>query len=197
MTTEQKAPVANVHDPVLLDLLAQMDALRRDARELTEGLTPAQLNWRQHPSRWSILQCLEHLTRTVHLYDERVAAMMKESRERQARGEKPYRPRPLTNWFIKGMEPPPKMRVRTMHSVNPPPDLDPGRVQREFDEAHAQLASWIAAADGVSLSHGRSTSPFSRLFKFTLGQVFTINAAHGRRHLWQARQVRQDPAFPR
>src|SRR5215216_279229 len=148
---------AQVRNPVLADLLAQVEALRQDARELTQGLSPAQLIWKPEPSRWSILQCLEHLTRTVHLYPERVQAMLAEAQQRAARREKPYRESRLMNLFVRGMEPPPKMRVRTMRSVNPPPDLDATRVLRDFDDAHALLASWIAAADGRSLVHARTT----------------------------------------
>jgi hypothetical protein len=51
-------------------------------------------------------------------------------------------------------------------------------------------------AAGIA-AHGRTASPFSKLLRFTLGQVFALNTAHGRRHLWQARQVRIDPGFPR
>jgi hypothetical protein len=32
--------------------------------------------------------------------------------------------------------------------------------------------------------------------KFTLGQAFRLLAAHERRHLWQARNVRNAPNFP-
>jgi hypothetical protein len=194
MTEERSAAYAR--NPVLADLLGQVEVLRRDARELTRGLSPAQLNWRPAPARWSILQCLEHLTRTVQLYPQRVEAMFAEARQRAAQHRRPYREGALTKFLVRGMEPPPKLRVRTMRSMNPPPDLDADRVLRDFDEAHTLLASWIAAADGVSLVHGRTTSPFTKMLRFTLGQVFALNTAHGRRHLWQARQVREHPEFP-
>jgi hypothetical protein len=187
---------ATIENPEIADLLAQVAALRRDARELTAGLSPAQLNWRPSPKRWSIAQCLEHLTRTVMLYPERVEAMLVEAKQRAARREKPYRESAFSRWFVRSMNPPVKLRVPTTKQVNPPPDLDAERVKREFDAAHERLTSWIAAADGLSLRHARTTSPFNRMFRFTLGQVFALNTAHGRRHLWQARQVRAQPSFP-
>jgi hypothetical protein len=36
----------------------------------------------------------------------------------------------------------------------------------------------------------------TRLVKISLGQVFPFIAAHERRHLWQARRVREDANFP-
>jgi hypothetical protein len=83
-----------------------------------------------------------------------------------------------------------------MRKVDPPADLDPARVLRNFVDAHAEFAQRIAAADRVSLVHGRTSSPFLPILRFTLGQVFALNLAHARRHLWQARQVTQHPAFP-
>ena len=32
--------------------------------------------------------------------------------------------------------------------------------------------------------------------QMTLGQMLEVNVVHTRRHLWQARQVRQQPGFP-
>ena len=186
-----------IKNPVIQDLLAQVEALRADARELTHDLTPAQFNWRADPKRWSIGQCLEHLTRTVQLYPERIETMLSESQQRSGRKQKPYREGAFSRWFIRSMNPPVKLRVPTSKNVNPPPDLDRARVLRDFEATHTRLAGWIAAADGLSLEHARTTSPFNRMLRFTLGQVFALQTAHGRRHLWQARQVRQHPEFPK
>jgi len=76
-------------------------------------------------------------------------------------------------------------------------DLEPQQVLEEFDEIHARLEELMIRADGVSLQHGRMRSPFLPLIRFTLGQAFAVNIAHARRHLWQAREVRQHPQFPR
>lgn len=185
-----------VRDPVLAGYLEQVETIRDAAGSLAHDLTAQQLNWRPDQRRWSIGQCMQHVTMTVALYPAKVEAMLAEARERMQRGEKPYREGAFSRWFVRSMEPPPKMRTRAMRKVDPAPDLDPEQVVRDFDAAHAQLASWIAAADGLSLVHGRTASPFVPVLRFTLGQVFALNLAHARRHLWQARQVRQDPGFP-
>jgi hypothetical protein len=47
------------------ELEAYRNAFREaaaEARCLTEGLTEAQFNWRPAPDRWSIEECLAHLT---------------------------------------------------------------------------------------------------------------------------------------
>lgn len=185
-----------VNDPVLQRLVEQVEAVRLDARSLTDGLTPAQMSWQPGPGRWSIAQCLDHVAKTIRLYPKDVERMIAEARERTARGTKPYRPTMMGNWLIRTLEPPYRMRVRTMKSVEPAPDVDASQVLADFDVAHQQLEQMIAAADGVALDQARMTSPFSKLMKMTLGQVLEVNVVHSRRHLWQARQVKRQPGFP-
>ncbi|HSJ32292.1 MAG TPA: DinB family protein [Longimicrobiales bacterium] len=182
-------------DPFLGSLIEQLDAIFIDARALTDGLSSAQFNWQPEPHRWSIGQCLDHLTRTVHLYPDEIERMIAEARGRQSTS-RPYREGWLSRWIVESMEPPPRMRIRTKRTVEPGMQLDRDATVRDFEAAFRQLQGFIVAADGVSLRHGRMRSPFAPVLRFTLGQVLAMNLAHARRHLWQARQVRQHPKFP-
>ena len=182
-------------DPFLGSLIEQLDAILIDARALTEGLSPEQFNWRPEPDRWSIGQCLDHLTRTVRLYPAEIERMIAEARRREATS-RPYREGWFSRWVVGSMEPPPRMRIRTKRTVEPGTGLDRDATVREFETSFRQLQGLIVAADGVSLRHGRMRSPFAPVLRFTLGQVLAMNLAHARRHLWQARQVSQHPKFP-
>ena len=46
-------------------------------------------------------------------------------------------------------------------------------------------------ADGLDLARVKVASPISRLLRMSLGAMFAQAAAHGRRHLEQARRVRE------
>jgi hypothetical protein len=184
-----------VADAFLGNLIEQLDAILIDVRALTDGLSPEQFNWKPDARRWSIGQCLEHLTRTVHLYPAEIERMIEEARGREG-SSRPYREGWVSRWVVSGMEPPPRMRIRTMRRVEPGTELDRDTVVREFVAAHGRLRELIRASDGVSLRHGRMRSPFAPVLRFTLGQVLAMNLAHARRHLWQARQVRQHANFP-
>ncbi|MGH7448780.1 MAG: DinB family protein [Longimicrobiales bacterium] len=185
----------SIGDAYIGSLVEQLDAILRDARNVTDGLTAAQLNWKPDARRWSVGQCLDHLTRTARLYPTEIERMISEAR---ARGGKdgPFRESWISRWVLSGMEPPPRMRIRTMRSVEPTTDLDPDRVVREFEGAYVRLRELMIASDGVALKHARMRSPFVPVLRFTLGQVLALNLAHARRHLWQARQVRQCADFP-
>jgi hypothetical protein len=62
-------------------------------------------------------------------------------------------------------------------------------VQREFIRL-AELAK------GLDLVRVKVRSPISRFIRFSLGITLAQQAAHERRHLEQARRVRENPAFP-
>lgn len=186
----------HVADTFLVQLIEELDAILIDARSLTEGQTHEQFNWKPDARRWSIAQCLEHVTLSAGLYPAEIEQMIAEARARAAANERPYREGWIARWVISGMEPPPKFRIRTRGKVDPAGDLDRAAVIADFEAVHGRLRELTAAADGVSLRHGRMRSPFAPILHFTLGQVLALNPAHARRHLWQARQVRQHPDFP-
>ncbi len=63
-------------------------------------------------------------------------------------------------------------------------------VLREFAAVREQLAERVRQADGLDMAHVKTISPVSRLLRLPLGAYFDFIIAHDRRHLWQARQVR-------
>lgn len=185
-----------VTDPFLRDLLDQVDAVMLDYHGLCDPLTEEQLNWKQDARRWSVAQCLQHMTLTLLLYPREVERMIADAKARHAAGGRPFRAGIVAGWIIGGMEPPPRMRVRTSRRAEPEATFRRGEVLAAFESAHAKLRELIIACEGVPLDHARMRSPFMPLFRFTLRQALQVNLAHARRHLWQARQVRQHPRFP-
>ena len=65
----------------------------------------------------------------------------------------------------------------------------------EFMNWQTALGERIRGADGIDLRRARHKSPVAPL-SWSLGTMFAVVLAHERRHTWQARQVRNDRAFP-
>jgi len=65
----------------------------------------------------------------------------------------------------------------------------------QFLRVRDQLAERVRQADGLDLKRARVTSPVTRLLRMPLGAYFAFILAHERRHLWQARQVRNARGF--
>lgn len=173
----------------------QLREARADAEKLVEGLTDTQFNWRPGPGRWSIAECLDHLNngwRVLPKLDHKIAT----AAEQGLRGEGPYRHPFLGRIYIRFMEPPPKIRVRAPKAYVPTADQPLAAVAPRFLELQDEIIRRVIAADGLDLGEIKMSSPISRRFRMSLGQWFAFLAAHERRHLWQAWQVRKHPDFP-
>jgi hypothetical protein len=183
--------------PETQSMLDQLQAIKAEAQAVTAGLTDAQFNWRPGKGRWSIADCLQHLnvsvSKTLPAFDRAIA----EGRAKGQNASGPFK----YGWFSRmvagSMEPPPRFKMKTPSILRVPStatyraaDLLP-----EFPRVRDQLAERVRRADGLDLARVRTISPVNRLLRLPLGAYFQFIIAHDRRHVWQARQVRNAPGF--
>ncbi|MDX2034442.1 MAG: DinB family protein [Blastocatellia bacterium] len=181
----------------LKSLQTQIEALRKEADELLTGMSEAQFNWRPAPNRWSIGECLEHLNVTARLYWPLLAAAINHARATGGMSPGPYKHGWLGNFLVRSAEPPPKMRFPAPRRFRPQTNLPLSQVVSQFDTFQERLLDLMRDANGVDLGRTKVQMPATKLIQLTLGQAFGLVAAHQRRHLWQARQVREEPGFPK
>ena len=180
----------------LQDYRRQIEVISKDARDLLAGLSEAQVNWRQTPAHWSIAQCLDHLTVTNRELMKQIEAAIHEARSRGLTGRGPFRHGLIGNMIVRSMEPPAKMKFKAPKIFKPRPDQSLEAVTQDFFAVQDELLRLIEGANGINLARVKIPSPVSKLIKFSLGQEFGLIATHARRHLWQARGVRENAAFP-
>lgn len=90
------------------------------------------------------------------------------------------------------MEPPPGRRFRAPKSFRPTKrHLFTSETVDVFLELQDEFVSQLRRAQGVDLRRAKIRSPASPLIRFSLGIGFALIAAHARRHLWQAQQVKE------
>jgi hypothetical protein len=192
------APIpASVLHPELAAFAAQIEKIREDAAQLVDGLSDKQMNWRTHPGRWSIAQCLAHITLGNEQYLGAMDTTIMRARSRQLFGAGPFKHGWFGNWFARSFEPPPKFKTRNPKIITPPPDIPGEAVVVSFQKSQEDILRRLCEANGIDLGRAKMTSPFFRLLRLSLGQAFAVLTAHARRHLWQAWQVRKDAAFPK
>jgi hypothetical protein len=180
----------------LKDYVSQIEEIRRDAEGLIDGLTEAQFNWQPEPGRWSIGECLEHLNVTARLYWPMIAEAINRSRVSGVMSNGPYKHGWFGNFLVRSAEPPPKMRFKAPRKFRPPSDQPLARVWPQFLAFQDRLLDLLQDANGVDLGKTKVQLPATQRIKLTLGQAFRLVAAHERRHLWQARQVKDHAGFP-
>ena len=181
-------------------LITEFDANVSHAESLAAGLSREQFNWRPEAGRWSIGQCLAHLN-TVNGPD--VAVLQKALEAGIARrqfGEGPFTYGLLSRKFVAGMEPPVKRKFKAPKNYQPPSESDPVETLAEYRRVSAAMRRLAQSAAGLHLARVKTTLPalpalLRTVIKMPLGARFELIAAHDRRHLWQAEQVRNHVDF--
>jgi hypothetical protein len=176
--------------------LDQLLSIRQDATGLMSGLSDAQFNWQSEPGRWSMAGCFDHLNLSAsRLFMPAIDAAMAKARAQGLRSNGPFVYSAFERWCVRTNDAPARMRFKAPRRVRPAPSRSIDAVRTEFLRWQDELGERIKAADGLDLRRAKHRSPMP-LVKWSLGAFFQLMLAHERRHIWQARQVRQNPAFP-
>jgi hypothetical protein len=174
---------------------AALEAAIAGARALAESLTPDQLNWQPSPGRWSVGQCLEHLTVTADRYAGAigVAITKAQSNAEGAPAEK-FRLSLWGRFFVWALTAPGK-RFPAPKQFAPPSSADDGTL-RAFEGAHKKLIVLLKDVAARPLARLKTSSPVTRLIRLNVADCFVILAIHSHRHLQQAKRVMESPTFP-
>ena len=172
-----------------------LETIETDLRALTDGLSETGLRWRPTAGAWSILHCLEHVNRTTEMYLPNIDAAIERGRRRKTIGGKSSGGTLLGSWLIQSLEPPVKRRFKAPKTFQPMPDPDRDAVGN-FVRLRSELRERIGRSSGLDLGRIRLSSPAMKILRVSLGQAFRVLAAHDRRHLWQAHNVKRNEAFP-
>jgi hypothetical protein len=176
----------------------QLLTIKQDAPGLANGLTDAQFNWRPSPGRWSVGYCFAHMNESARVFIPGIDRAIARGRAEGLTSSGPFVFSMLERIVLGLTEPPPRLRTRAPKAIQPANDSSRSAslVMRQFMEWQAAIDERIGRADGLDLKRIRERSPAVPLIKWSLGTMLAITLAHERRHLWQARAVRNDKQFP-
>ena len=178
-------------EPELSECRWQIEAIRRDATRLLDGMSEDELTWRENGATWSIADCLNHLAVTGNQSLPRICEAISDGRSRGLLGRGPFRHGFLGNCLIRLMDAPPAVKFKVPAPYRPAPDLSVSEIVAGFYLLQHDLIEALKGADGIDLSRARVTNPVTRWLTMSLGQEFAFTAAHERRHLWQASQIKR------
>jgi hypothetical protein len=175
--------------PQIAGLIDEVTALQQRVEAMFRAHAADRLALRPAPNRWSPAECISHLNLTAKMYVPLLHTEIRRARDQRIESNGPFTldwtGRFLT-WFL---EPPYRVRTRTLPAATPVGARSPAVVFEESRALHAQIASLMQEANGIALDQVVVTSPFSGRLKYNLYSVFRVITAHERRHLWQAEQV--------
>lgn len=177
--------------PELQAYLEQLAAIEHDARRLVDGLTDAQLAWRETPTTWSVADCLNHLLVTGRHSMKAIRRALGDARSRGLMGSGPFRQGMVGNWFVRLMDAPPGVKFKAPKAYRPELAMTEAETLSGFFGLQQELARVLSEADGIDLARTKVDNPVIPWFRLSLGQEFALTMAHERRHVWQAWRVRE------
>jgi len=168
----------------------EVNACRRCAQQLVEGLSSEQFIHRPEPAKWSVAECLAHLTKTAEVVVKITRKSIAQAKEKNIRGEGPFRLGVRGRLLIWIAEPPVKFRIPAPPSIAPLAINQPDRVLPDFMRAQDEWERLVQEAEGLDLSRVTLGSFFSP-FRCQMSGGLMWMMAHQRRHLWQAENVKR------
>ncbi len=177
-------------------LLYQVSVVRQDAEGLLWGLSEDQFNWIPPSRGWSMAQCFAHLNITNQLLINNIETAIGYGRARGIVGDGPFTYGFLSRWLLRSLQPTSKRKLKAPAKFHPKPGKDMKTILSEWESTHARLSELIRQSDGLDLAKVKVVSPVTSLLKYGLGMAFWIGSTHDRRHLAQAREIRNTKGFP-
>ena len=180
----------------ILHLPREIEALNDEYRDIAQqgrlvvdGLTDEDLARRPADGSWSIAECLDHLVATNRSYLRKMGRAVAANAPQSARPR--FRHTLAGGWMRRMMEPPVRRRLPAPRKFRPAPERRPAAERlAEFLAVQDELIAFSRSAAELDVAKIKFSSPVTRLLRLNLWDALTIIAAHERRHLWQARNVR-------
>jgi hypothetical protein len=184
--------------PKFLDLVVgEAEKNNETARQLFEGLTEAQLNWKPDANQWSIAQCLEHLTVATQEFDKYFVAILERARRKPPTANPPaYRPTMMGGWLAKQVAPEAARKLPAPKIFRPAAASNIRNSLQLFLDRHVKFADFVRQCDRINYNRARLRSPVTPLIRYSLADAFVITVLHSQRHLAQANRVKTTTNFP-
>jgi hypothetical protein len=178
------------------EFVAELERQGAQTQTLSAGLNEAALNWQPNGGKsWSVAQCLDHLTIMNAVYLRAMQEAVESNRDQLEPRKTPIQASGwLTHLVISYEEPPPKIKLPAPRKISPPSMLT-GAVISDFQVLQKQLADFVREWGGADLGDLKVKDPLFPLH-LTVDTELLIIAAHNRRHLWQAENVKKKAGFP-
>ena len=138
---------------------------------------------------WSAAECLHHLSLSADAYLPVWQQVIATAGPRKAEVNAPYAIDfwgRLLCWIL---EPPARIRSKTPAPFQP---VDSGEIEIVLDRFLERQELVIAAlrrCRGRAVDEVKMASPIDARVRYSIWSSFVVNAAHERRHLWQAEQA--------
>jgi len=172
-------------------ILDQLETAEADAHSLVTGLSDDLASWSAAPGSWSISECIHHLALTNCIYIEAMEPAALRARRSGRLRKRPALPGFVGSWFLRSIEPPAKSRFKAPRTIQPNTAAPLAEALAAFLASQLKVREFLKSNADLDLASIHFRNPFIPGVRFSLATGLHVIPAHERRHLWQARNVRQ------
>jgi len=161
-------------------------------RSTLEQSEDALLNLPEAPGKWSMLQCIEHMSLATLVYTANVKEVL--AHNGLAPAAEAYKGHWKGRLFAKMNAPKPggeiPMKLKTFKTMDPPGNLDPKTVIDQFFEVHDEMISLINQSRQVNIDKVKIATALGPWVKLRLGEAYRFILAHTQRHVVQLKRIK-------
>ncbi len=169
----------------------QLAASRERLLNLVDGLTAEQWTFRPSEDRWSICDCVEHVT----LVEHRLFGLIGKKLEGPAENGSEAGPKHPQDEAVAEAVPDRSVRRQAPEPARPTGRWsDPKELLAEFEKARERTVRFTESTDADLRKYSAPHQAFGDLDCY---QWLIVMSLHGERHARQIEEIKADPAFPR
>lgn len=178
------------------EFVSELERQTVQAATVADGLSESAFNWQPNSGKsWSVAQCLDHLVIMNRMYVKTLQDAVADNEDQLEPRKNPIQPSGwLTRLFVSYEEPPPKIKLPAPKKIAPPSNLT-GAVIEDFKAVQLRLVDFVREWGDADLGDLKVKDPLFPIH-LTADTELLIIAAHNRRHLWQAENVKKTAGFP-
>jgi DinB superfamily len=182
-------PVTSVREDRTL-LITQLQQTKEQLLKDVQGLTDAQLEYKPAPDRWSVIECVEHIT----LIEKAILEGEQQLVQQPANPERRKDIKITDEQLIKNVE-------DRSHKVKAPESGIPkhsyssnAETIKAFTDQRDKLIEYVTSTKDAMRDHIMDHPALGPIDAY---QLLLLDAAHTNRHTQQLEEVKADPGFPK
>ena len=171
----------------LISELIEVTRQNLNFAELLKQKSDSELNWRENPESWNVLECLEHLNMYGDFYIPEIEIAIKNSKTNFALD---FKSGFLGNYFAMSMLPKGKLnKIKTFKNKNPlNSNLDKVSINR-FVTQQLKFIELLDKSRKIDLNKVKVKISISKWIKLKLGDIFRFVINHNSRHIKQIERI--------
>ena len=171
----------------LISELIEVTRQNLNFAELLKQKSDSELNWRENPESWNVLECLEHLNMYGDFYIPEIEIAIKNSKTNFALD---FKSGFLGNYFAMSMLPKGKLnKIKTFKNKNPlNSNLDKVSINR-FVTQQLKFIELLDKSRNIDLNKIKVKISISKWIKLKLGDIFRFVINHNSRHIKQIERI--------